>query len=71
MLCCAALDLAGVDDARGYIQHWNRSGQPIPEASARKIFKAADAILRAGRQEQPTDGTESPLDDTHHRHVDC
>lgn len=48
MLCCAALDLPGLDDARGYIQHWYGAGQPIPEASARKIFKVADAILKAG-----------------------
>lgn len=51
MLCCAALNLPGIDDARGYIQHWNRTGQPIPEATARKIFKTADAILRAGQPE--------------------
>ena len=51
MLCCAALGLPGIDDARGYIQHWYGAGQPIPEASVRRIFKTADAILRAGRQE--------------------
>jgi len=48
MLCCAALSLPGLDDSRGYIQHWYATGQPIPEASARRIFKAADQILRAG-----------------------
>ena len=63
MLCCAALNLPGLDDSRGYIQHWYGAGQPIPEASARKIFKCADAILRAGRTETPTDGPESPVDD--------
>ena len=49
MLCCAALELPGLDDARGYIQHWYGQGSEIPEASARKIFKTADAILKAGR----------------------
>jgi antirestriction protein ArdC len=70
MLCCAALSLPGIEDARGYIQHWIGAGQEIPEASARRIFKAADAILRAGRQEQPPDGPEGSLDDSHDRHAD-
>jgi antirestriction protein ArdC len=51
MLCCAALNLPGVEYSRGYIQHWNQSGQAIPERSAQKIFKVADQILRAGREE--------------------
>ena len=49
MLCCAALQLPGLEQSRGYIQHWYGSGQPIPEASARRITKAADAILKAGK----------------------
>ena len=49
MLCCAALQLPGIEESRAYIQHWYGSGQPIPEASARRIFKATDQILRAGR----------------------
>lgn len=49
MLCCAALQLPGIEYSRGYIQHWNRDGEPIPERSAARIFKTADAILRAGR----------------------
>jgi antirestriction protein ArdC len=52
MLVCAALGLPGLAESRGYIQNWNHSGQPIPEASARKIFKTADTILRAGREHQ-------------------
>lgn len=50
-IVCSALNLPGSAESRGYIQHWNesRSGEPIPEASARKIFKAANAILTAGR----------------------
>jgi antirestriction protein ArdC len=56
MLCCAALQLPGIEESRAYIQHWYGAGQPIPEASARRIFKAADAILRAGRV---TDDTEA------------
>jgi hypothetical protein len=51
MLCCAALELPGVEFSRGYIQHWNRDGQAIPERSAARIFKAADQILKAGREE--------------------
>jgi antirestriction protein ArdC len=48
MLCCAALDLSGVEFSRGYIQTWWCAGNPIPERSAQKIFKAVDRILKAG-----------------------
>ena len=47
-LVAAALDLPGAEDSRGYLQHWRRD-QPSDEATARRIFKAADQILRAGR----------------------
>ena len=35
---------------RGYIQHWLKSGgvSSVPEASAKRIFAAADKILKAG-----------------------
>jgi antirestriction protein ArdC len=49
LLCCAALDLPGVEFSRGYIQSWWGAGNPIPERSAQRILKAADQILRAGR----------------------
>jgi antirestriction protein ArdC len=49
MICCAALDLPGVEQCRGYIQAWWGSGHPIPERSAQRVLKAADQILRAGR----------------------
>ena len=52
LLCCAALDLPGVDQASGYIQSWWGAGNPIPERSAQKILRAADAILKAGRQDE-------------------
>ena len=48
LLCCAALDLPGVDHARGYIQSWWGVGNEIPERSAQRILKAADQILKAG-----------------------
>jgi antirestriction protein ArdC len=69
MLCCAALNLPGLDDARGYIQAWYGAGRPIPEASARKIFKTADAILRAGREEQPNEQSANPVHDTGEREL--
>jgi len=53
MLCGAALGLPGVEESRGYMQHWYGTGETIPEASARKIFKAADQILKAGRPVEP------------------
>ena len=48
LLCCAALDLPGVECCRGYIQSWWGTGNPIPERSAQRILKAADQILKAG-----------------------
>jgi antirestriction protein ArdC len=48
LLCCAALDLSGVEFARGYIQSWWGAGNPIPEKSAQRILKVADQILKAG-----------------------
>lgn len=49
LLCCAALDLPGVAECRGYVQSWWGQGNPIPERSAQRILKTADEILRAGR----------------------
>jgi hypothetical protein len=51
LLCCAALDLPGVDFSRGYIQSWWGAGNPIPERSAQRILKVADQILKAGTAE--------------------
>ena len=48
LLCCAALDLPGLEESRGYIQHWWGQGNEIPERSAQQILKTADAILKAG-----------------------
>ncbi len=48
LLCCAALDLPGVEHCRGYIQAWWGAGNPIPERSAQRILRTADAILKAG-----------------------
>ena len=48
LLCCAALDLPGVDECRGYIQNWWGQGHEIPERSAQRILKTADQILKAG-----------------------
>ncbi len=53
MLCCASLQLPGVEYSRGYIQSWAK-GQPISDKSAQRIFSAADKILKAGIvQEEP------------------
>ena len=48
LVCCAALELPGVAECRGYIQSWWGQGQEIPERSAQRILKAADQILKAG-----------------------
>jgi hypothetical protein len=42
------MDAAG---SRGYIQHWLGDQDP-PDSSIREVFKATDAILRAGRTPQ-------------------
>ena len=51
LLCTESLGLPGADYCRGYVRHWLR-GDRIPEASAARIFKAADTILRAGAPTQ-------------------
>lgn len=45
-----ALGLPGQEYSRGYIQNW-LNGEEIPEKSARRIFAAADRILKAGTAE--------------------
>lgn len=56
LICLSVLGLPGAQHCRGYIQHWNteRRGRAIPDSNARRIFKAADAILKAGRSEDVT-----------------
>jgi antirestriction protein ArdC len=51
LLCSEALGLDGAAYARGYVQDWLQ-GETIPEASARRIFSAADRILKAGRDRE-------------------
>ena len=46
-LCCATLELPGMEESRGYIQHW-LGDQEFPDASARRVFSAVDKILKAG-----------------------
>ena len=53
-LCADALGLGGADEARGYLQHYLAKGGRLDEPTARRIFKAADAILRAGRPVEAT-----------------
>jgi hypothetical protein len=62
LVCLEALGLDGAAYCRGYIQSWNRNGQPISERSAQRIFKAADQILRAGEGPAPA---ASPETETH------
>jgi hypothetical protein len=59
LLCCAALDLLGVEFSRGYIQSWWGAGNPIPERSAQKILKVADQILKAGTSAPSSDESQS------------
>jgi hypothetical protein len=54
LVCLEALGLPGAAHCGGYIQHWNacHNHAAIPERSAQRIFKAADAILCAGRLQE-------------------
>ena len=56
LLCCESLGLDGAEFCRDYIQNWLSRGSglnadAILEKSAKKIFRAADQIIRAGRLE--------------------
>ncbi len=52
MLCLDSLGIVeGQEYARGYIQSWWGAGNPIPDEAARKIFRAADQIVKAGKPE--------------------
>jgi len=48
LVCCDSLSLPGAEYGRGYIQARLGAGNPIPEASARRIFHAPNEILSAG-----------------------
>ncbi|MEO8921820.1 MAG: ImmA/IrrE family metallo-endopeptidase, partial [Caldimonas sp.] len=47
-ILCALLDLPGQAESRHYIQSW-LDGRELPEKSARKVFGAADRIMKAGQ----------------------
>jgi hypothetical protein len=51
LLCCESLGLEGAEYCRGYIRHWLKADE-IPEHSAQKAMRAADRILRAGREHE-------------------
>ena len=46
-LMCSLLDLPGQAESRHYIQGWLR-GSELPERSAKRIFGAANRIMKAG-----------------------
>ena len=50
-LLCALLDLPGQAESRFYIQSWLQ-GETLPEKSAKRIFGAADRIMKAGQPVQ-------------------
>jgi antirestriction protein ArdC len=54
LICSESLGMPGAEFSRGYIQHWLKSNS-IPEKSVHRIFKAAEAILRAGRPVESAD----------------
>lgn len=52
-ICASVLGQTELEKSRGYLQTWlSRTGEhQITETSARRIFTAADKILKAGRKE--------------------
>lgn len=50
-ILCSVLGLPGLEESRGYIQSW-LSGAEIGDKSAKRIFSAADKIMKAGQPEQ-------------------
>jgi antirestriction protein ArdC len=52
-LCGAALNVGNLGESRAYIQGWWGRGNPVPEASAQKIIKTVDQILKAGAPSAP------------------
>lgn len=63
-LVCATLGhKAPLDTMRHYIQHWmSLTDQPFTDANARRIFYAADKILRAGAVEPKAAAPEAGLE---------
>ena len=49
LICIESLGLPGAADSRGYIQNWYK-GNEVPAKNARRIFAAAQAILKAGQE---------------------
>ena len=52
-LCCATLELPGLEESRGYIQHWLASperSEEFSKKSAARVFSAANKILKAGTE---------------------
>jgi hypothetical protein len=47
-ILCTLLNLPGQPESRGYIQSW-LDGAALPEKNARRIFAAADKIMKAGQ----------------------
>ncbi|MFA6120886.1 MAG: ArdC family protein [Sideroxydans sp.] len=52
-LCCATLELPGLEQSRAYIQHWldsKEQSEEFKKKSAARVFSAANKILKAGAE---------------------
>jgi hypothetical protein len=56
-ILCSLMDLPGRDEARGYVQVW-LGDEPLAEKTARRIFTAADKLLKAGQVKAEVIATE-------------
>ena len=65
-LCCATLGLPGLEEARGYVQHWlgssSAKAEEFAKKSAARVFSAADKILKAGKPKQGNESQEGGVD---------
>ena len=48
LICCETLGLDGAEFCRGYIQHWLKTEEEIPNHNAARIFAGATSIMKAG-----------------------
>lgn len=54
-ILCSILGLPGRDESRGYVQNW-LGDEPLTEKTARRIFAAAEKLIKAGRAAKPEGG---------------
>lgn len=57
-ILCSILELPGLEESRGYIQHWLKDGQ-LQDKTCQRIFSAANKILKAGQPQKAEESQET------------